>query len=502
LRDWYRCDENVLLPVPPKTDPDYAPLNYILQPRTQDLHDGRDYTRTNQKNRTYSQDWRDVQQVLRRIVDVAFPAESLDQRFDSIDWPQHVASVNDRRTPRRTVPQIVRFQASATEQEIWAGALSAANAERHVLAFFRDVTNRDDFAPEEARDFFDLTETRELDEAAAKRQNALRTAIAERLGEDATVPVPYSRLKREGGKVVVDASEADTRAFCDAVFERFRPIIERQIDAYWRNTSPASPDRAARDLEIEQREYERFAEERGGEETFVGRQGELQAILDYVGNDSAWPLVIHGASGCGKTALLARASQEVAKTRDRIERFIGVAPRSSDLRSLLSSLCQELRQRNPLPDPLRLEMKELRDEFLQHLQAATPEQPLVLFLDALDQLADADNGRLLHWLPSGELPVHVRLVVSCLSDRDTDDPAGQPYAELKRRPIPAEHFIDLDVLSEPEARVLLFDRWLTKAGRTVSDEQRARIEQRLSSPACRQPIYLKLLFDEVQLWRS
>ena len=93
-------------------------------------------------------------------------------------------------------------------------------------------------------------------------------------------------------------------------------------------------------------------------------------------------------------------------------------------------------------------------------------------------------------------------MVSCLSDRAGDDPASQPYAELQRRQIPPESFINLDVLSDAEARLLLFDRWLPKAGRKVSDDQRARIEQRLASPACRQPIFLKLLFDEVQLWHS
>ena len=42
-----------------------------------------------------------------------------------------------------------------------------------------------------------------------------------------------------------------------------------------------------------------------------------------------------------------------------------------------------------------------------------PEKPLVLFLDALDQLSDSDNARNLIWLPA-ELPPHVRLVVSTL----------------------------------------------------------------------------------------
>ena len=144
----------------------------------------------------------------------------------------------------------------------------------------------------------------------------------------------------------------------------------------------------------------------------------------------------------------------------------------------------------------------MREELDQHLRSATPEQPLILFLDALDQLSDADGGRLLNWIPLGQLPPHVKLVVSCLSDRAKDDPAGQPFAELTRRQLPAENFINLDALSEAEARTLLFDRWLHQAGRTVSPDQRRTIEQRLTSPVCRQPIYLKLLFEEARLWRS
>ena len=500
LEDWYRCDKNVVLLDPPETDPDRAPLNYLLQPRTQNLGDGCDYKHRKDDPTRDMQDWLDVQEVLWGLINAAFPAKGR-QWFSEMDWPQHVAEVNDRLHPKRAVSQITRFQASATEQEIWYGALSAADAERHVIACFREITNRNDFAAADVKDFFDVVD-RKFDTASAKRQSDLKAAVKQRLGANRPLTIPFSKLKREDGKVFVDASEADNKAFCDVVFERFRPIIERQIEEYWDKSEKDSPDRAARELEIEQREYERFARERGGEELFVGRQVELQAILEYVGSESRRPLVIHGASGCGKTALLARASQEVAKTRKRIERFIGVAPRSSDLRSLLSSLCQELRQRNPRADALPTEIMELRDEFSQHLQAVVPKQPLILFLDALDQLTDADNGRLLNWLPPGSLPAHVKLVVSCLSDRGSGDPAGQPYAELKRRQIPAENFVNLDALSEAEARLLLFDRWLPKSGRKVSDDQRARIEQRLASPACRQPIFLKLLFEEVQLWHS
>ena len=35
LEEWYRCDKNFVLPDPPEAHPDRAPLNYVLQPRTQ-----------------------------------------------------------------------------------------------------------------------------------------------------------------------------------------------------------------------------------------------------------------------------------------------------------------------------------------------------------------------------------------------------------------------------------------------------------------------------------
>ena len=436
-----------------------------------------------------------------RIINATFPAERLDHRFDHLVRSQHVADVNDRQHPKRAIPQIARFLASATEQEIWCGALSAADAERHVLACFREISNRDEFAPAEVNDFFDQTKG-SLDTASAARQLVLKEAIKQRLGEDAILPIPFSRLERRNGKVSVDASEEDTRKFCESVENRLRPIIERQIEEYWHKTAQASTERAARELKIEQDEHERFGSERGGEDSFVGRQPELEAIRDYLQNASTQPLVVHGSSGCGKTALMWRAFEEIPETRKPVIRLIGTTPRSSDVRSLLGSLCQELRLRHPREGELPADTKALREELHEHFWAATPEQPLILFMDALDQLSDADGGRLLNWIPTGQLPANMKLVVSCLSDRPKDDPAGQPFTEVTRRQLIGENSINLDALSEGEARTLLFDRWLHQAGRRVSRDQRERIEQRLASPVCRQPIYLKLLFEEARLWRS
>ncbi|MEK6260412.1 MAG: AAA family ATPase [Planctomycetota bacterium] len=508
LRRWYRLDENSLTPV------------YIFQPRRKPKEgdfDGTDYTTADA--------WRDVEQVLWQIINRAFPASGLKGRF---------AAPHSEDQP---LPSIVRFQASATEQEIWGGALSVSNASQHVLAFFREIDPPQNIGQaEQIKDYIDLV-SGEIDSLSQEAQRDLKAEIKKRLGGNC-IDLPRAQLsldKDQSGKQAVSVSTDHIDELCHEVETRLTVLIERQIKEYWRETKPSSTgadkpaaaeQRTARELEIERDEHLRFGLERGPETSFVGRQEQLDRILAHVKHDSQWPLVIHGASGCGKTALLTRAAQQVAELpicRDHqpIVRFIGVTPRSSDLRSLLGSLCQELRQRfekgsdtlegttsgeglPPFQTPLSTDIRELIEEFRKHLhmESATAQQPIILFLDALDQLSEADNGRQLFWIPFGPLPLHVKLIVSCLSDRDEQDPVGQPFVVLQRRKLSAENMLNLDALSRDEAQTLLFDRWLQAADRTVNEAQRRLIEQRLESEACRQPLYLKLLFEEVKLWRS
>jgi WD40 repeat protein len=480
LREWYCKDENAVPPV------------YLLQSRRQQLPDAKDYTQ--------DATWNEVQAVLWAIINRAQPPEQLQGRFEAAALAEGVP------------PAIVRFQTSATEQEIWHGALCAPDAHEHVLAFFRQIENIGEFSdPAQIKEFVDLESSGSIDAALPTEQERLKEALRRRLGGANVFETPSARLvpaRDNQGRPTADVTKDHLTQLCSDVESRLTQIIQGQIEEYWNRTAQASTERAARELKIEQDGHERFGRERGGAKSFVGRQTELQAILDYVRNDSPWPLVVHGASGGGKTALMARAAGELQKSEvsgqkpEVVVRFIGVTPRSSDVRSLLGSLCQELRLRHPREGELPADTKALREELHEQFRSVTPEQALILFLDALDQLSDADGGRLLNWIPAGPLPGHVKLVVSCLSDRAEGDPAGQPCAELRRRQLPAENFINLDVLSEDEARTLLFDRWLPQAGRTVSLDQRERIEQRLASPVCRQPIYLKLLFEEARLWRS
>lgn len=60
-------------------------------------------------------------------------------------------------------------------------------------------------------------------------------------------------------------------------------------------------------------------------------------------------------------------------------------------------------------------MKELQEDFMSCLRLASPEKPLFIFLDSLDQFGPEDNAKQLTWLPT-VLPSHVKLVVSTLPD--------------------------------------------------------------------------------------
>ena len=542
LDDWYRLDENALVPPtvplqPIDPAPDCEVLNYLLQPRTQDLNDGRDYTRTAEEYPVDTPEWDAVQDVLWRIINEVFAGDApavanrFADRFRSIDWKQRMAAIHRPQRPMRSVPQAVRFQGSATEQEIWCGALSGADSGEHVLAFFREIDPHQEL--EDARlhrEYFD-GQPAGLGSSIPREVpalSALKQALRDRLGPRAVDLQSKAKLIRAidaHGRQTAVVSTEHLGQLCDEAYSRLEQCILAEIARY-RMPSAAPPQEQSRsgvggrgmtverELEIERQTHRRFAQERGSVNDFVGRQLQRRQIEEYLGNDSRAPFVVSGASGSGKSALLARVFHDVdsqAGSRS-ILRFIGATRDSSDLRSLLTSLCQELGLNETPAGARSLEIRELLNTFILQLVEVSGQQQVVLFLDALDQLADADGALRLFWIPR-TLPRHVKFVVSCLSDRDAADPAGQPYAELTEWSLPPENFQRLEPLEPEEARGLLFDKWLPGAGRTIpaGSRQYAMIEKHLKLNAItadvdeapyRQPLYLRLVFEEVRLWAS
>lgn len=514
LRAWYRRDDNNLPPV------------YLMQSLI-----GTEFERDPQR-------WQQVERILRRIIDQSFLTETMGaDRFRRLPMPEPV------RFEGPPFPEIVRFLGSATEQEIWGGVLSIERPDEHVLACFRDIENVDEVelaiasgqrTAHGAGEYLSMIDGR-IDPQRHAWQEQLKEEIRGRLELDAEQANPDHRYDLSGAKLSWQRSEGppgdhvahwglDVSAayrnrvdeMCDWVTARLTSIIDQQIRE-WR-TPQTITYATSRELEIEAAEHTRFCESLAN--NFVGRDepgGPLERIRAYLHSDSRVPYVVHGLSGSGKSALLARAfqgarSEEQPPGDQGLIRFLGVTPRTSQLRSLLINLCVELRQRQQArPAAMPTEVHELQQEFRNLLSLASAERPVVLFLDALDQLSDADGSLQLHWLPGGAsdpLPEHVKIVVSCLSHLDEHDPAAEPYYQLQKRGLIHAREA-LEPLSQVEAEVLLFERWLRQAGRTFegTDEnqqaQRRMIQLQLAGEdRCRHPLYLKLLFEEIKRWHS
>ena len=458
---WYRKDLNAV------------PAAYVLQQRTIELS-----SRASDKDKKRNWkgergDWAALETRMRSLLLVA----STKAGWSSTD-------------PRR-----FKYEASATHQEIHAGAMNAEEPREHVFCYFREIVGLPTDAVAGAyRDIRDGSGS--IDADAEERLRALKAALGgteEREGILSREHVHTYRAHWKKGQ-----PEYDLRDLCDDVERDLKAIVDREIAAF--KQRPA--------LEHERDAHREFAEERCRH--FVGRQDVLERIKNYLADAQAnRPLVIHGVSGCGKTALMAKAIADCGarKAEGRlISRFIGATPGSSDLRSLLVDLCRELgvaeipQDMNELVRAFRGQLSREQDgSGKEDAEPPREQSRIVLFLDAIDQLNPTDNARMLYWMPR-ELKPNVKLVVSVLEIRpDGNDRARRedPF-DLARRIWPS-FLVGLGAMDETSAAGLL-NAWLQESGRALQANQTAEVLGKFAR--CPLPLYLKLASEEARRWKS
>lgn len=371
----------------------------------------------------------------------------------------------------------LKYTASATHLEVHEGLFEVPDAEHRVFAYRRQIHGlpQPGEAAALAGDFVDLRDGRR-DEAAAARQRALRDSVRARLPDH----TPSYNTQWQGSDIGCEHIDQ----FCIDVEADLKAVIDREL-AQIEEIDP---------LEWEVEQHRSFAAERA--RNFVGRQSELAQIADYLASDNATPLVIHGIGGAGKSALLAKANQQLNNPDAVvIQRYIGTTPESSQIRSLLTSLCIELGRHYGTDDTVAYEkLDELYSLFLTRLELASSNKPLILALDALDQLDSADLSQQLLWLPDS-LPPAVRLMVST-REKGPDDQLLLAYQAAQRRYEPG--LVSLGTLSRENADGAL-DLLLTSE-RTVTALQRTAILNAFE--VCGLPLYLKLVAERARHWRS
>ena len=381
IDDWYERDDNA---VPPE---------FLLKPRAGEFAD---------KDR-----WGEVEQRLHRVLleaarNAGLPPESL-----------------------------VKYEASATHQEILKGLGQSKEERRHVFAFFREAAKG-------------VEEDAEL--------GALKDELRNKLPEGNVCPFSASDLAR----------------LCADVEAKLSAVIKAETAKF--------TSRDALELEIEA--HNLFAQDRS--KVFFGRKCALDEIDKYIRGTERRALVLHGASGSGKSAVMAKASEQYTGPGRMIRRFIGASPESASGHALLTSLCKQI-----APGETPVDYAQLEKAFQERLSTATADQPLVLFIDALDQLSASDPARGATWLQA-ELPAHVKVIVSTTDDGERL-PQGLPVALERMTAAEGEQALD-ELLDPKEQR------------RTLQPWQRDAVLEHFER--CGLPLYLKLAAEESRLWKS
>ncbi|XP_006629711.2 NACHT and WD repeat domain-containing protein 2 isoform X1 [Lepisosteus oculatus] len=215
------------------------------------------------------------------------------------------------------------------------------------------------------------------------------------------------------------------------------------------------------------------------------------------------PLIVYGGPCTGKTLLLAEVAKQAYAWLQKemgpdtdpvvIVRFLGSTEVSSDLHSLLQSICEQIAINyrclihfNPP------KIQDLRELIVNLMSESSFHRPLIIVLDALEQLSDNDEARKLWWLPV-HLPRSVRIIISTLPNKhgilqklrclihDENN-----YIELLQR--------DRKMCSQ------VLKHQLLNVKRKVTSGQQIYVNEALGK--CTLPMFVNLIYREVMHWRS
>ena len=245
--------------------------------------------------------------------------------------------------------------------------------------------------------------------------------------------------------------------------------------------------------------HEAFVESRAN--TFVGRRALLKRVHEAVKEEVGGLVLLAGKPGSGKSAFMAAFAQhfmqsDMCKSRDLVvTHFIGAAPDSTNIASLLKRLCHEMKRRFNLPMDVPEDYPELVKDWPDFLEESVTTvgkgSRLLIVIDGIDLLEEKHNGRSMEWLPE-KIPEGVVIVLSGVE-------SGSCVALLrKRKPAPSEVIIGaLDMWDKAE----MVRQSLLKHRKALDESPfNNQMKLLLSKREANNPLYLHLACEELRVF--
>ncbi|XP_026317171.1 NACHT and WD repeat domain-containing protein 2 [Hyposmocoma kahamanoa] len=382
---------------------------------------------------------------------------------------------------------------SVTEREVINGVLNVKNTKNHCLAYVRYINNINLQNLKKASNFVDIL-NRSLDTEASKLLADLRDVrLPEKIETTNIQKYTVEWIGREG-------LDNETHAeYLNHFISHFYKNIIKLVDRAMRKEDSSAQGQIVTEI------LQHLHACNNSVKVFHGREDDLKFIENYMKDNSDKPLVLYGEGGCGKTSLLSKSAAKClsdwfADVRPtNIVRFLGTTPDSSALTPTLISICQQISYNLALPfETIPDDLVPLTAHFKQLLTMASQQQPLLLFLDSVDQLTGigTENNKV-SWLPT-RLPPFCKIIVTCARE-EANPEVSKEYEVLRRMIDSEENFLEVTALGEDLAMQVL-KLWMASAARDLSNYQWRLVSNAIGS--CSLPIFVKLVFAEVCRWRS
>jgi tetratricopeptide (TPR) repeat protein len=236
-------------------------------------------------------------------------------------------------------------------------------------------------------------------------------------------------------------------------------------------------------LETEATAHELFARRKG--DAVVGREAQL-ALLDRHAAGSGPPVLVTGAPGSGKSALLGAWAIQYAEANpsaQTLTHFVGASAGSSDLSRMLARLLQEFARRFDIAEqPSATAIEQVVPWWLSLVNGRGR---LVLVVDAIHQLSAQAGASPIAWIPD-EVPPNIRLVVSA-DGATKEELLRRGWDELELDPFPAN------------ARRDLLATFRDRYGKDMPPGLREEI---VAAPNTGSPLFLRSLLEELRVFGS
>ncbi len=344
---------------------------------------------------------------------------------------------------------------SVTELEILHGVLNEPASCGHAFFYLRDPSYAASRPP---------TERALLAEGPSEEEVAV-------LGADAANAKAAQRRQRLVElKARIRASGHPVRDYADPI--ALGPLVLADLAAMVDELFPAGPEADPRARAEEEQAAYAAALTRG----VVGRTADLAALDAAVAADGP-PVLVTGEDGIGKSTLLATWAAE--RDPAPLVHHVTASPEAADWTAMVGRLIAVLddSQAEPPADP-----DALKAAFAEALRRAGGRQPVVLVLDALDELEDRDFAPDLAWLP-WTLPPGVRLVASAAGERTREAALARGFIEHRLAP-----------LARDERRQLAI-AFLARYAKRLGPELLDRL---MRHDRTGNPLYLRAVCDELR----